>query len=331
MAYATHEKFRIVVSDRFDSEALARLSSHSLLRVERALKPDLIGTDLSAVNGLIIRSRTFITKELLSRATQLRVIVTSTSGFDHIDLEACEAANVKVMFTPEANAASASELTWGLLLACARKIPAAQRALETGNWNREPLMGTELSGKTIGIIGLGRIGTRVAKIASAFGLATLAYDPFRDEDYFRSRGCQRVGLDELLKLSDVVTCHVPATPDTNRMISRNALADAGDELIFINTSRGSVVSETVLTEALDEGWIAACGLDVFEREPLSRDSKLLNRPNVVVSPHVGATTREAFRAASHEAADKIIAFAERGIVSDELPGSQPWLHDANSL
>ncbi len=325
------QKFQILVSDRFNSDAFVRLTTQARFAVSRATSPELASDDLSLVEGLIIRSRTPITRALLSRAPKLKVIVTSTSGFDHIDLSLTTERQIVVMFTPEANAASAAELTWGLVLACARKLPWAQRAVETGDWSREQLMGTQLSGKTYGVIGLGRIGSRVATIAQAFGLKTIAYDPYQDEDQFKRFQCERVGLDELLKLSDVISCHVPATKETHHMISKMALIEGNDGRLFVNTSRGNIIAETVLVEALDEGWIGACGLDVFEREPLAQESKLLKRGNVVVTPHIGATTNEAFRAASFEAAEKMIAFAERGIVADELPGSQPWLTSINSL
>jgi D-3-phosphoglycerate dehydrogenase len=311
--------FKVFVTDRFDVDSFVHLASKT--EASRTRTPDLNEAELSTVNGLVIRSRTKISKALIERAPQLKAIVTSTSGFDHIDLAACENAGIKVMYTPNANAASACELTWALILAAARKIPKANAMVKVGDWNREPLMGLQLNGKTYGVIGLGRIGSRVANVARAFGMKVIAYDPYNDEFGVN----QRVSLDELFKLADVVSIHVPATHETQNMISRTLFQDGTEGLLFVNTSRGSVVEDSVLIEALDEGWIGACGLDVFAREPLSQESKLLKRDNVVLSPHIGATTNEAFKAASDEAADKMVAFAQHGTISDELPGNAPWM------
>ena len=316
-----HAKTHVLVSDRFDDEAFARLSASSTLKVSKSLTPDLSGDDLDSVHALVIRSRTRITRELLARLPVIQTVITSTSGYDHIDLKDCRERGVKVMFTPTANAASACELTWALLLAAARKLPEAQACVAQANWQREKLMGFQFSGKTYGIIGLGRIGSRVAKVAQAFGLKTLSYDPYRDDAYFANAGCERAKtLSDLIGSSDVLSLHVPATDETREMITLDLLKSVRpDGLIFANTSRGTVIAESALIQALDKGLIRACGLDVYEHEPLPASSPLIGRPNVVLSPHIGATTHAAFKAASLEAADKIIAFAERGIVSDFLP------------
>ncbi len=312
-------KFRVLVTDRFDDDSFASLIGQPMISPSKAMTPDLVDDHLSQIDALAIRSRTQITKELLERAPNLKIIVTATSGFDHIDLVACAARNVAVMFTPTANAASTCELTWGLLIAASRKLLLASSHAQSSNWRREELMGSQFCGKTLGIIGLGRIGSRMARVARAFGMTTLAHDPYKDDTYFLEHDCARVPLDQIFSTSDVVTCHVPAGAETLHMISRDHLKNAKPGLIFANTSRGSVVSEKCLNEALDQKWISACGLDVFETEPLSMTSGLIGRPNVVLTPHIGATTVEAFKAASQEAADKIIAFAERGMSSDSLP------------
>jgi D-3-phosphoglycerate dehydrogenase len=280
--------------------------------------------ELAETEILVIRSRTKIDKELLANAPKLKMVVTATSGFDHIDLVETSARDLKVMFTPNANAASAAELTWALVLACARRVTEAHRAVKAGDWKRESLIGRELSGKTYGVIGLGRIGSRVARIALAFGMKVIAFDPYKDDEDFERVGATRVSLEELLRLADVVSVHVPATSETERMLNAVLLESMNRSAIFVNTSRGSVVTERDLIQALSEHWIAACGLDVFEREPLARDSRLLSFPNVVVSPHLGATTTEAFSQASQDAAEKVRAFAASGSVSDPLPPREPW-------
>jgi D-3-phosphoglycerate dehydrogenase len=316
--------FQVLVTDRFELEALALLQGDSALKVAKSAEPQPTAAELVTIQGLAIRSRTRVDRDLLALAPKLEVVVTATSGFDHIDLDACEERGIKVMFTPEANAASAAELTWGLVLSCARKLNESHRAVKSGEWRRDSLMGRQLEGKTYGIVGLGRIGTRVARIAQAFGMRVIAFDPYKDDEHFEAVGAQRFGLEELFMLSDVVSLHVPASDETKGMIHRYLLDAANRSLILINTSRGSVVSEQDLVEGLTLGWIAAAGLDVFEREPLPRHSNLLNLPNVVMSPHLGATTGEAFARASWDAAEKIRNFAGSRQVSDPLPPLDPW-------
>lgn len=300
------DRFRVLVTDRFDVDAYARLTSDPQIELKKSESPRPTNEELAWAQGLVFRSRTVIDFELLAHAPDLRVAVTATSGFDHVDFEAIASRkDLAVMHTPEANAASAAELTWALVLGCARRIPDAHRAAKAGDWRREALTGSQLSGKTYGVIGLGRIGSRVAKMASAFGMRVFAFDPYKDDSRFAESGATRTSLEEIFKLADVISAHVPSTPETHHMINRSHLeSDEKDELIFVNTSRGSLIEETLLVEALVNGWITACGLDVFEREPLPRQSKLNQLPNVVLSPHLGATTREAFRAASLEAADR---------------------------
>lgn len=319
---------KVLVTDRFDVEAYALLKAGAGFTVQKSATFTPTETELAATEALVIRSRTKISRELLAKAPKLKLIVTSTSGFDHIDLEATSNAGVNVMYTPMANAASACEMTWALVLAAARKIVPAHKAVKSGNWAREALLGLQLSGKTYGIIGLGRIGTRVAQVAQAFGMRTVAFDPYREDNYFNDRSCERMSLDELFKFSDVVSCHVPGTPETTDMIPPLYLEEGNPGLLFVNTSRGQVIKESLLIEALDQGWLSAVGLDVFEKEPLPRDSKLLGRDNVVLSPHIGATTQTAFQQASFEAAEKVLNFASSGVLSDLLPGNDPWLSES---
>lgn len=317
-------KKRILVTDRMSSEALLTLSQQAYLTVEKTPFPNLNDVDLANVNGLIIRSRTKITEDILRRAKQLQVIITGTSGFDHIDLKACEKWGITVMFTPEANVESAAQLTWALVLACSNRIVAAGRAMKGGEWNRDLLIGTELAGKTYGIAGLGRIGRRVAALATAFKMKVLAYDPYAEDQAFADSGAERVAYEELLKRSDVVSFHVPLTKETHHMLNRSQFEYINRDLILVNTSRGTVIHELDLLEALDQGFVGAVGLDVFEKEPLQRTSGLLQRSQVVMTPHIGANTHEAFAKASEQAALKMIQFFVDGSTSDTLPPKASW-------
>ena len=318
------EKKQILITDRFTQEAWITLESQAYFDMRKTSTPDLTQWDLSSVHGLIIRSRTKITRETLARAKNLQVIITATSGFDHIDLEACAEWGVTVMFTPRANVESAAQLTWALVLACANKVVQASKEIKGGSWNREMLMGSELSGKTYGIVGLGRIGSRVALIAEAFGMNAIAYDPYQDDPAFREAGAERVAYEEVLKRSDVLSFHVPKTRETDHMLSRSHFEYLHRGMILVNTSRGTVINEQDLCEALGLGWLGAVGLDVFEKEPLPRNSKLLTFQNVVMTPHLGANTSEAFAKGSEQAALKMIRFFIEGSTEDTLPPKAPW-------
>lgn len=317
-------KRKILITDKFSQEAFLTLSQQDFLTVQKTETPSLKDVDLKGVHGLIIRSRTKIDDTIFERAKSLQVIITATSGFDHIDLDAAAKWGVTVMFTPEANVESAAQLTWGLVLACASKIPQAHRALKGGEWNRDQFVGMELHRKTYGIVGLGRIGTRVADIAQAFGMNVIAYDPYLEDSAFREAGAERVAYEEILKTSDILSFHVPKTSETEKMLNRSHFEYIHRGIILINTSRGSVIGEQDLCEALEKGWIASAGLDVFEKEPLPRNSKLLNYQNVVLTPHCGANTTEAFAKASEQAALKAIRFFMDSTTSDTLPPKAAW-------
>lgn len=320
---------KILISDRFSLPVFAKLKSnphYDVSFVQKLTAPTK--EELSTANALIIRSGTKISESLLESAPNLKVIVTATSGFDHINLEATNKYNVKVMFTPEANATAAAELTLGLMISCNRKLIEANRAVKSGEWRREHFLGHELNKKICGIVGIGRIGSQVARLAQAFGMQLLAFDPFVEDDRFELLNCQRVSFDELLIRSDIVTFHVPLTHDTHHMIHRGSLENISPHSILINCSRGTVVCEEDLVECLTKNKIGAVGLDVFEKEPLPRNSKLLQFPNVIMSPHIGALTEEAFQRASEMAAEKVCNFFEHnGELTDRLPPDARWFHE----
>lgn len=318
------DRKNILVTDKFSQEAYLTLSQQPFLNVQKTPTPSLHELDLSGVNGLVIRSRTSVDEKVFARAKKLQVIVTATSGFDHIDLDAAQKWGVTVMFTPEANVASAAQMTWALTLACANRVPQGHRALKAGEWNRDAMVGFELANKTFGIVGLGRIGTKVAQIANAFDMNVIAYDPYAEESSFRRVDAERVAYEELLKRSDVLSYHVPKTTETRHMLNRSHFEYIHRGVILINASRGSVVHEQDLCEALENGWLQAVGLDVFEKEPLPRNSKLLQYNNVVVTPHCGANTSEAFAKASEAAALKMIRFFVDSSASDTLPPKAAW-------
>jgi D-3-phosphoglycerate dehydrogenase len=318
------QKHVVAISCRFDQEALAYLQTQEDLEIRQIKGDDLPKADLSQVEAMIIRSKVRIDDAFLQRTPKLKMVVTATSGFDHIDFVAADIHEVSVYFAPDGNMYSAAELTWSLILACARKLFLAHKSLKLNDWKRTPLLGLELTGKTYGIIGLGRIGTTVSKIARGFGMNVVAYDPYVDDDVFVSHEVSRVGFEELMRTSDVISLHVPYTKETRYMINRKTMKWLEGRPILVNTSRGPVVNEQDLVDALKEGKFWAVGLDVFEKEPLQQSSGLWSREDAILVPHVGATTFEAFQRSSLIAAEKVVKHFNKKTVEDILPPRKSW-------
>jgi D-3-phosphoglycerate dehydrogenase len=260
---------------------------------------DVDGTDrpalLAAVadaDALLVRSATTVDTEVISAARRLRVVARAGVGLDNVDVKAATHAGVMVVNAPQSNIVSAAELAVGLLLAAARNIAPAHAALKQGEWKRSKYTGIELYEKTAGILGLGRIGALVAQRLSAFGMKVIAYDPFVAAGRAAQMGVRLVSLDELLRTSDVLSVHLPKTPETVGLVGTEQLATVKPSLILVNAARGGIVDEDALYSALKEGRVAAAGLDVFAKEPCT-DSPLFELENVVATPHLGASTDEA--------------------------------------
>ncbi|MES2768736.1 MAG: hydroxyacid dehydrogenase [Bdellovibrionota bacterium] len=315
-------KPKLLVTDRFSIEAEAHLKAH--FEVSRSEIHNPTKEELEGVKALIIRSRTKITKEFLETAPDLQLIVTSTSGYDHIDFEETIKRNIKVSYTPEANAQSTAELTILLMLSCAREINLTNQMMRNANWKRNEIKAFELSGKTLGIVGLGRVGSRVSKIANAMNMKVYAYDPYKEDEEFQKLNVLRLGYTEILRMCNVVTYHVPSTKETYQMLNRRLFEDSLPGMIVINASRGDVINEQDILYGLETGMIERAGLDVFVKEPLPKDSPLITHPKVVTTPHIGATTDEAFLASSIMAADRCIEYFTSKKLSDELPAQAPW-------
>ena len=315
---------KVVVTDRCAPEALQLLRSTENLQVQVSATPQPSADELSGAVAMLIRSRTRIDSPLLQMAPSLRCVVSATSGFDHIDLTALVGRkDIAIMHTPDANSTSAAELTWALVLACARRLPETRAAVESGTWQRERMVGLELAGLTYGIVGFGRIGRKVAKMAQGFGMQVLAYDPYLDADAMASvtRAQQ---LQDLLRASDVMSFHVPKTAQTEKMLNAETIALVRPTAILVNTSRGSVWDEAAVRARLKAGELRSVGLDVFTDEPLPKDSPWLDLPHAVLTPHIGATTQAAFLRSSLAAAQKLIEFLRHGTASDVLPPSAAW-------
>ena len=258
------------------------------------------------VDAIIVRSKPKVTRKVIEAAPKLKVIGRAGVGLDNIDLEAAKERGIKVVNSPGASSRSVAELAVALTFNVARKVAFADRKMREGVWAKKQCMGIELEGKTVGVIGFGRIGYEVAKIAKALGMNVLLYDPYPNEERAKEVGGKFVSLEELLKESDIVTLHVPLLDATRHLINEERLKLMKPTAILINAARGAVVDTEALVKALKEGWIAGAGLDVFEEEPLPADHPLTKLDNVVLTPHIGASTEEAQMRAGVQVAEQIV-------------------------
>ncbi len=300
---------KVLVCDPLDAEGLERLRREGfVVDVKPSIKQAELEKVVADYDALVVRSRTKVTKQLLEKGKRLRVVGRVGAGIDNIDSKTAEKRGIAVLNTPEAPSDSVAELTVGLLLALARRIPLADRSMKEGKWAKKELEGTLLNGKTLGLIGLGNIGAKVAKIAKAFGMKILVFKRTQpSREMLESLGAEYVPLAELLGRSDVVSVHIPLTDKTTGMIGERELNAMKKGAILVNTSRGGIVDEDALFKALKSGKLGGAGLDVYCVEPCG-NLELVRLPNVVCTPHIGAQTEEAQKAASVLLAEKIIQF-----------------------
>ncbi|HEV2326717.1 MAG TPA: hydroxyacid dehydrogenase [Terracidiphilus sp.] len=286
----------ILISENINGAAVDALRA----RFEVSLQPELwksaalLKKEIRNCRALIVRNQTPVTAELLAPATELLVVGRAGVGLDNIDVKAAEQAGIVLASTPDQNAISAAELTMGMILSLARMIPAADRDTKQGNWNRQKFVGMELYDKTLGVVGAGKIGYLTARRGLAFGMKILAYDPYLSPDniLLSDLRAELVSLDELLSRADVVSCHLPATPDTNGLMNGARFSKMKPGALFVNTSRGAVVVEADLVAALKSSTLGGAALDVRENEPPA-PGELEALPNVILTPHIAAFTRAA--------------------------------------
>lgn len=315
----------VLILDRFHQDAQAKLRSQKLFEVHHSLNTELPTNEIcQSIRGLVVRSRTKVDVALLNQFPKLEILITGTSGFDHLDLDALKARGIVAMYSPQSHIHSVVELAWTLIFAGHRKIAEAKQQMTKGLWQRELLEGHEIAGSQVGIVGLGRIGSRMAQSAKAFGCEVQAFDPYQEDSRFEILQVPRVSYEELLKTSDIISFHVPKTKETTHMLNIKHLEVIQRGAFIVNTSRGCVIKELDLAEALGKGWVRGCGLDVFEKEPLDKTSHLLKMPQVVATPHIGAHTEAAFRKSGLDVASKLLHFFMSGTVSDTLPPEEAW-------
>ena len=306
---------RILVTETIADGGLDRLraAGHDV-DVQVGLSPDELVSAIADANALIIRSATRVTADVLAAAPELLVVGRAGIGLDNVDVVAATERGVMVVNAPQSNIISAAEHTMALLLAQARNVPQAHAALVDGRWERKLWEGVELADKTLGIVGLGRIGKLVADRAKAFQMRLVAYDPFVSADRARQLGVEVMELDQVMAESDFLTIHLPKTKETAGLINRDLMLKAKPSLRIINVARGGIVDESDLAECIRDGVIAGAGLDVFTTEPTT-ESPLFELPSVVVTPHLGASTREA----QDKAGDAIADMVQLALAGDFVP------------
>lgn len=299
-------KPKVVVAETLAEAGLAALAESCRVDLAIGLSRSDLTARLADAAGLVVRSATKVDRELIEAGPGLRVIGRAGIGVDNIDLAAATERGVLVVNAPDANTVSAAEHTMALLLAQARNIPRADATLRSGSWDRSSFQGVELFSKTLGVIGLGRIGTLVAERCRAFGMRVVSYDPFVTEERGRRLGVEMVPLGILFEQANFITIHLPKTKDTEGLLGKDGLARVKRGVRIVNTSRGGIIDETALAEAIRDGRVGGAALDVFSVEPLS-ESPLFELSEVVVTPHLGASTAEAQDKAGVHVAEAVAA------------------------
>lgn len=317
-------RFTVLATDRISKKGLAPLRDDDRFTVKMIhdSASELYGEVLGVAHGLIVRSATRVDAAMLERAAQLRVIGRAGAGVDNIDLVEASRRGIAVFNAPTANTVAAAELTIALMLALARRVMEADRSIRSGEWDRARLRGVELRGRTLGLVGAGRVGGEVATRCQAFGMEVIAHDPYVSEARAAELDIRLVDLSELLNSSDIVSLHVPLTEETKGLIDSAAIMKMKKGAFLINSSRGAVVDEAALVRALHKKRIAGAALDVFGTEPLPADSPLLHAPNLILTPHLGASTKEAQIGVAHEVSMSIRA----ALLDGDLAGAVNAAH-----
>lgn len=304
---------RVLVCDSIDQAGIDSMKRAGLsVDYKPEIKADELVKTVRDYDVIVVRSRTKVTKDVVD-ASNAKIIARVGVGLDNVDTKAAEAKKIRVINAPEAASVAVGELAIGLMISLARSIPRADAEAKKGNWIKKELMGSQLSGKYLGIVGVGNIGRNIGRMAKALRMNLIGYDPYPiSKEFVSETGMIVTDLDTLLESADFVTCHVPSTPETKHMFNAGRLAKMKSTAFLINTSRGEIIDENALYEALKSGRLAGAALDVFEVEPPT-NKQLISLPNVVCTPHIGAQTKEAQELASTVIAEKIIQIL-RGVI-----------------
>jgi D-3-phosphoglycerate dehydrogenase len=316
---------RVLVAEKIGASGIALLERDCEVELGFGWSREQLAERIGEFEGILIRSATRLDAELLARASRLRAIGRAGVGVDNVDVSAATQRGIVVANAPESNVITAAEHTMALLLALARNIPQAHASLTAGRWDRAKFSGVELYEKTLGILGFGRIGQLVAQRALAFGMHVLAYDPYVGSERYRELGVERAeSSDQVYAAADFLSLHLPKTPETEGWLDARALAKCRDGVRVLNVARGPLVVDEDLRAALDAGKVAGAALDVFRAEPIT-EHPLFGYPNVIVTPHLGASTAEATDRAGYQAAEQVLAALGGGVVTTavNLPTVSP--------
>ena len=300
-------KWKVLVSDPLADEGLSILREHCDVDVRTDLPEDDLVRLIGDYDALVVRSGTTVTARIIDAGKRLKIIGRAGVGVDNIDVGAATRRGIPVVNSPEGNTLAATEHTMAMMLALARNIPQADASLKQKQWKRSKFMGVELNGKTLGIVGLGRIGREIAKRANAMDMKCIAYDPFITKERAAQMGVELMALDDVIRHADVITVHTPLTPETTHLINAGKFAMMKKGVRIINCARGGIIDEKALYDAIKAGKVAGAALDVFEDEP-PLSSPLLDLENVIVTPHLGASTVEAQLNVAVSVANQVVGF-----------------------
>ena len=332
---------KVLISDNISQKCIDILKNGGLaVDVKVGMKPEELKASIGEYHGLVIRSATKVTSEIIDAARKLKVIGRAGSGLDNVDKAAATKKGIVVMNTPGGNTITTAEHTIAHIVSLARLIPQATISMKTGKWEKKKFMGVELFNKTLGVIGIGNIGSQVAKRMQAFGMNVIAYDPFLSEDTANTMGVEKVDIKELFKRSDFITIHTPLTPETKYLINKKSIRTMKDGVRIINCARGGIINETDLYDAIVSGKVAGAALDVFEKEP-PENNPLLSLDNFICTPHLGASTKEAQENVAVAVAEQIVDYLIHGTIrhavnfpsipADQVSRLQPYINLAEKL
>lgn len=313
-------KYKVLISDALSKEAVEILQKEKdfSVDVDTKLSPEKLKEVIGNYDALCVRSGTKVTKDIIEAADKLKIIGRAGVGLDNVDVEAASKKGVIVVNTPAGNTISTAEHALTLMLSMSRNIPQADLSMKRGEWERKKFTGHELYGKSLGIVGLGRIGTEVARRAISFGMKILAYDPYLSMERAKELGMEPVDLDTLFKNADYITVHTPLTEQTNHLISDKQFDMMKKGVRLVNAARGGIIDEAALARAIESGKVAGAALDVYEDEPPKKDNKLLSMDKLVLTPHLGASTEEAQTNVAIEVAVTVRDYLSSGCVKNAV-------------
>jgi D-3-phosphoglycerate dehydrogenase len=326
----------VLVSDKLSDQGVKILKDAGLtVDVNTKLSPQELLQAIPNYEGLVVRSGTKVTKEVLAAATKLKVVGRAGSGLDNVDLEEATRRGIVVMNTPGGNTITTAEHSISLMLSMVRMIPQATASTKAGKWEKGRFTGIELYNKVLGVVGMGQIGGHVARLAQGLLMRVIAYDPYLSPETAQKAGVEKVSLEELFRRADIITVHVPLTPETTKLINADSFKLMKDGVRIVNCARGGIVDETALYDALASGKVAGAAMDVFEKEPVDPNNPLLKSEAVVCTPHVGAATTEAQEQVAVAIAEQMADYLIKGVIrhaanlpsvpADLLPTLQPYL------